>query len=833
MKAVVKKLGLLFLCLVVLCGITIIFAGEKAMSVKAKEDQTEKIADVYLIAGQSNAVGSTLIANGASPVYQQQNNSSFANSAIKYENVLYNHNVHPTTTGSGYLITDFVPVTQGLGYTQAKNHIGPELGMAEYLDPIYAQKENTDAIIIKVGAGGTSLINHYDDANINIQELKQINDFDATYGTWYPESLWNVTNGGLAVDLWDGQYYRHPTGLLYRELITFLSSNYELMQKAGYTKINFKSLCWLQGTTDKGNESRYKVVFDALISDIRGRLSEITGEDYSSLPIVCGEISRTFASARESEIEKNKKFIAMQHEIAQSLNQYYVVNTSEFLINDFDKETGAEYVNGSDSWHWNYLDMLEIGYLLGEKMYSINSDNKWLYLNVSSNKSDHMDKTTIENVKTNIDEFNKNGKLSFTCDLKTKYIITSLTLGEDFDLMPYLLQKVTNGVREYVLMVEEINNKQDQTINLHFTNADTYNVSVSIAQEGNGYGEKIYTYENKVYANAGYYELEAHPAQDGRVYKVTINDIEVEGAKNNATIVLDDIFDYLNGQSDFKIVVQYSPIPPLRIEASGYIGTFEVGEQFSTDGLVVKFLDQLDNETVLSANDYTVDSSKFNPNQVGKYLITITYGDYKYNYTVDVVAPKIEIENAKTLFLIGEQFSIGEAKVYLVTKAGKTLLEEGQYTVTTVLFNSKYAGTYDILVSGQGASGTYKVQVVAPDSIEVSGAKTEFSGEEFSTGDIVVKAKVGDDEYLLDASSYTVDSTQFNKDESGTYTITVSACGKSATYEVTVTVSGGNTETPEKGESGSSSSGCGANAMEIFTLVAGLCALAFVFKKSR
>ncbi|MBE5732919.1 MAG: hypothetical protein E7353_07820, partial [Clostridiales bacterium] len=266
---------------------------------------------------------------------------------------------------------------------------------------------------------------------------------------------------------------------------------------------------------------------------------------------------------------------------------------------------------------------------------------------------------------------------------------------------------------------------------------------------------------------------------------------------------------------------------------SGYIGTFEVGEQFSTDGLVVKFLDQLDNETVLSANDYTVDSSKFNPNQVGKYLITITYGDYKYNYTVDVVAPKIEIENAKTLFLIGEQFSIGEAKVYLVTKAGKTLLEEGQYTVTTVLFNSKYAGTYDILVSGQGASGTYKVQVVAPDSIEVSGAKTEFSGEEFSTGDIVVKAKVGDDEYLLDASSYTVDSTQFNKDESGTYTITVSACGKSATYEVTVTVSGGNTETPEKGESGSSSSGCGANAMEIFTLVAGLCALAFVFKKSR
>jgi hypothetical protein len=439
-----------------------------------------------------------------------------------------------------------------------------------------------------------------------------------------------------------------------------------------------------------------------------------------------------------------------------------------------------------------------------------------------------MDKTTIENVKTNIDEFNKNGKLSFACDLKTKYIITSLTLGEDFDLMPYLLQKVTNGVREYVLMVEEINNKQDQTINLHFTNADTYNVSVSIAQEGNGYGEKIYTYENKVYANAGYYELKANPAQDGRVYKVTINDIEVEGAKNNSTIVLDNIFDYLNGKSDFKIVVQYSPIPPLRIEASGYPTTFEVGEAFSVGSMVVKFLDQLDNETVISATDYVVDSSKFNPNQVGKYLITITYGNYKYDYTVDVVAPIIEIENAKNIFLVGEKFSAGDIKVYLVSKLGRTLLEEGQYTVTTVLFNSKYAGTYDILVSGQGASGTYKVQVIAPDSIELSGAKTEFSGEEFSVGDIVVKAQVGETEYLLDESLYTVDASAFKQNESGTYAIKVSACGKSITYNVTVTI------TQEKPESGaSSSSGCGANAMEIFTIVAGLCALAFVFKKSR
>lgn len=792
------------------------------MDVKAEEVQTEKIADVYLIVGQSNAVGSTLIANGASPVYQQQNNNSFANSTIKYENVLYNHLVHPTTTGSGYMITNFVPVTQGLGYTQSKSHVGPELGMAEYLDPIYAKKENTDAIIIKVGSGGTSLINHYDDANINIEELKKTNDFDATYGTWYPESLWNVTNGGLAVDLWDGQYYRHPTGLLYREFITFLDSNYELMQNAGYTKINFRSLCWLQGTTDRGSENRYKVVFDALISDIRNRISEITGKDYSSLPIVCGEISRTFTSVNESEVEKNKKFIEMQHEIAQSMNQYYMVNTSEFLINDLDKVTGVEYVNGSDRFHWNYPDMLNIGYLLGEKMYSVNPDNRWLYLNVSSNKSDHMDKTNLENVKTDIDEFNKNGKLYLEFNLKTKYIITSLTLNEEFDLMPYLLQKNSNGMREYVLEVEGIDNAQDQTVNVHFENADTYDVSVKIAEEGNGYGNKIYTYENQVYANAGVYTLVMHPNQDGRVYKVTINGIEVEGAKNKSEIVIGDIFDYLNGQSSFEIVVQYSAIPPLRIEVSGYIDTFEIGEAFSTDGLVVKFLDQQDNETIIGKSEYTVECALYNPNQVGKYLVTIKYGTYECSYTVDVVAPKIEIENAKTTFIMGEAFSLGDVKIYFVSKTGRVELQEGQYTVSTGLFNPNFTGSYNIAVVGQGAVGTYKIQVVAPTSITVEGAKTEFGGEEFSTEGLVVKAIVNGEEFVLDESRYTINSSAFKKDKNGTYVIKVTAGGKSATYEVTVS-----------GISSASASGCGANAMDIFLLIAGLCSLAFTFKKFR
>jgi hypothetical protein len=169
---------------------------------------------------------------------------------------------------------------------------------------------------------------------------------------------------------------------------------------------------------------------------------------------------------------------------------------------------------------------------------------------------------------------------------------------------------------------------------------------------------------------------------------------------------------------------------------------------------------------------------------------------------------------------MGEAFSLGDAKIYFVSKAGRVELQEGQYTVSTGLFNPNFAGSYNIVVMGQGAVGIYEIQVVAPTSITVEGAKTEFGGEEFSTGDIVVKAMVNGEEYVLDESQYTINSSAFKKDKNGTYVIKVTAGGKSTTYEVTVS-----------GISSASASGCGANAMEIFTLIAGLCVIAFAFKK--
>ena len=809
MKNLFNKI--LVVVFVVLCALGLVCAVPQLSTARAETtEQTEKIADVYLVAGQSNAEGCSLITGGAGPVYDTQPNRSYADPTLKYENVLYNHHVLLNLSGGAYTISDYIPVVQGLGWNYQKTHIGPELGMAQYLDPIYAQKENTDAIIIKVADGGTSLVRHYDTVNVDLEAIANISEVDANSGTWYPESLWNVTyEDESKVDLWSNRYYKHPTGYLYRELITFIRNNYEWLQDKGYTKINFKALCWMQGESDVGQYKDYEEVFDVFASDIRTRLSEITGEDYSSLPMIIGELGATYPS--------RSYFVDVQREIPLSLGNSYVIDSEKFAMSELGKD-GNSVILGSDGAHWNYPAMIEVGKMFGEKAYNVSMDDKWIFLNSTAKRNDHLDKTDLENIKFDLEEFNKNGKLSFSCSLKSLYDITSFKIKDGIDLMPYLTQTVEDGMRKYKIEGVSVDNSEDITIESYFTNATAYNVSVSIAEDGSGYGDKIYTYAQKVYKGIGQYSLEAHPAQDGRVYSVTINGIEVEGAKNKSTIVIDNIFDYLNGQTSFEIIVQYSPIPPKRIEASGYIGTYEVGEAFSKEGLVIKFLDELDNETILKESEYTMDSSRFDSSKAGTYLITITSGEYTCSYTVKVVAPVLEIENPKTTFILGEAFSIGEGKVYLVSKAGRRELSDSEYTVNTLLFSPNYASTYDISVSGQGASGTYKVKVVVPDAIVVENAKTEFSGEEFSTGDIVVKAIVNGEEIVLDESACNVSSKDFVQNKSGTYTIKVSAAGKNVTYDVTVTVA-------------SAGGGCGANAMDIIGLVAGLCALAFAFKR--
>jgi hypothetical protein len=217
-----------------------------------------------------------------------------------------------------------------------------------------------------VASGGTKLTHHFDDINQSLEEIIAKDGYSGNFGTWYPESMWEVKDGENKVDLWSEKYYRFPTGFLFRELVTFIKSSYERLKNKGYTQINFKAFCWMQGESDRCFPCLYETCFRAFATDLRRYVSEICGRDCSSLPIICGEISRTFASANLDSVKINEEFIKMQNKLAQIIPNSYIIPSSSFDINLIG-DNGESVAEGSDSAHFNYEDMITLGKIFGQK----------------------------------------------------------------------------------------------------------------------------------------------------------------------------------------------------------------------------------------------------------------------------------------------------------------------------------------------------------------------------------------------------------------------------------------------------------------------------------
>ena len=123
-------------------------------------------------------------------------------------------------------------------------------------------------------------------------------------------------------------------------------------------------------------------------------------------------------------------------------------------------------------------------------------------------------------------------------------------------------------------------------------------------------------------------------------------------------------------------------------------------------------------------------------------------------------------------------------------------------------------------------SASYSVVVKEPTlvSISVSGAKSEFEyNENFSATGVVVIAQYSDNSAVT-ITDYTVDSSAYDKTTAGTYTITVSHNGMSASYNVLV-------KEPATNDTNESNGGCAGKALEVLGLVSTLCAIAFIIKK--
>ena len=215
---------------------------------------SEKIINVYLIAGQSNAVG-----------YGMDTNKTIANSDPRFvqgfDNVLYYASLE--RWGGAAVDVEFQPVTLGLGV--AADRSGAEIGIASAI----ADNGEMNAII-KCAQGATHL---YPDTQY---------DVSINYGTWTSPSYIEKYNLDLSENA--------KIGYMYTRFENTVKDGLELLIAEGYTPV-IKGVWWMQGEAEMFTitmASAYKELYETLINDTRNMLSQVTGYDCSETPFICG-----------------------------------------------------------------------------------------------------------------------------------------------------------------------------------------------------------------------------------------------------------------------------------------------------------------------------------------------------------------------------------------------------------------------------------------------------------------------------------------------------------------------------------------------------------------
>ena len=215
---------------------------------------SEKIINVYLIAGQSNAVG-----------YGMDTGNKIANSDRRFvkgfDNVLYYGSLERWNGEA--LDEKFQPVTLGMGVAQDRS--GAEIGIASAI----ADKGEMNAII-KCAQGATHL---YPDTQYEVS---------LNYGTWTFPTYIEKNNVNLS---------ENPMiGYMYTRFESSVREGIEMLIAEGYTPV-IKGVWWMQGEAEMFTTqmaSAYRELFETLITDMRNMLSDATGYDCSETPFVCG-----------------------------------------------------------------------------------------------------------------------------------------------------------------------------------------------------------------------------------------------------------------------------------------------------------------------------------------------------------------------------------------------------------------------------------------------------------------------------------------------------------------------------------------------------------------
>ena len=468
-------------------------------SLKAEEDNT---IDIYVLAGQSNAVGYSY---------------SYGKFSDTYENVMYCGEIERGfRTNEGKVartniasFSDFyLETTTGYGATQS--YTGPEYGMASIFDSMYSSSKK--ALIYKYAAGGTSLVD-------NEKELS------STFGNWCPRSLWEE---GYTPDLENCSSTNDATGLLYYALVCGLEHVCEELKMNGYMP-KVKGIAWMQGEANLYPDSEideYKSVLKSFIVDLRKDIYRITNDEEALVcPFVIGKIATSFGEYGNPSVPHMNR---IQEEVAQEMgDRVTTVETSDLIIVD---EDGT--IKGTDMYHFCFDDIVKLGKRFAEAINDLSSksvvevycdngiyaiDNKNGVYTISIEGKEHYGLSSIKvNGIEKIDELKDN-----TLTIAPTEMVTIVNIVyEPIPICTISYDVETNGGGEIRLMPKKV------------YKGDTLSLEAIILD---GYDIQEFTFESTPFIkneSTGLYEVVVNESG-----KVKLRIIEKENNKNENTFV--------------------------------------------------------------------------------------------------------------------------------------------------------------------------------------------------------------------------------------------------------------------------------------------------------
>lgn len=320
-------------------------------NIRASAESEPVTIDMYLLGGQSNAVGCSEIGNERTESF---NNIWYAGEIERKVTIkqletddeqLENENEsaepeYEYKAAQSWIETfaDFKKfVSGGMGYHATS--IGPEYGMAKVFNQEY-EGDKKRAIIFKTAYGGSYLHS------------------TATGANWASPSNWRK---GYKPDPDKPTTESNRQGLFYQRFIDNFEHVYNELKANGYNPV-IKGMAWMQGEADAGEASArmcYYINLKTFINDIRADVVRITGdESLQEMPFIIGKIAKTFM---QYDNQYTTAINEIQQAVADSedMKNVYAVDTDDLII--VDKNGKIKGSGGWDNCHYNFKDMVKLG----------------------------------------------------------------------------------------------------------------------------------------------------------------------------------------------------------------------------------------------------------------------------------------------------------------------------------------------------------------------------------------------------------------------------------------------------------------------------------------